>query len=269
MNETTFNWNDLRLFMAVAREGGLHRASHLTGSSPATLSRRMLELERELGQELFIRHDRGYTLTDKGQDLLQRLYAVEADIFSATCAQKPPTQPMVKISAGTWTSAFLMDHFDKISGNPMDVSLRFIAAEPRLDVRHREIMIGIRNQKPSEPSLVIRKLSRVEFAPYATKTNPDGWIKVTIDTPSARWVSQKSDTNIVCEVNHPRNALDLALNGYGCALLPTFIGDQQKSLQRIDQPVAELAHNRYLVTHQDDRHLPYVRRVINRLVNIL
>ena len=64
------DWNDLRLFLAVAREGGLSPAARAAGSSPATLARRMLALERRLGRELFVRHERGYALTDGGRALL-------------------------------------------------------------------------------------------------------------------------------------------------------------------------------------------------------
>ncbi len=66
MNETNFDWDDLRLFLAVAREGGLAAASASTGKSPPTLGRRMLALERRLGLELFERLPRGYALTDQG-----------------------------------------------------------------------------------------------------------------------------------------------------------------------------------------------------------
>ena len=63
MNETISNWDDLHLFLAVAREGGLSPAARLTGRSAATLGRRMLALERSMGRELFVRHERGYELT--------------------------------------------------------------------------------------------------------------------------------------------------------------------------------------------------------------
>ena len=48
-------------------------------------------------------------------------------------------------------------------------------------------------------------------------------------------------------------------------LLPTFIGDGQESLVRVGSVVSELSHDQWIVTHQDDRHLPEVRRTIDRL----
>ena len=76
----------------------------------------------------------------------------------------------------------------------------------------------------------------------------------------------------VCEVNAPRNSLDLAIAGLGTALLPTFIGDSQPGLRRTGGTIAELAHEQYeqwLVTHQEDRHLPEVGRTIDRMCRVL
>lgn len=269
MNEKIADWTDLLLFLAVAREGGLSRAAKITGRSPATLSRRMLALERATGRELFIRHDRGYELTADAKVFVDELSEVEARINRLTARPSQAKHPLVKISTGTWTTLFLIDQFDKITGVPADIRLRFVSAENILDISRREVVIGVRNARPSEEALVARKMSRVEFAPYATKNAPERWIKVLASTPSARWVDKMVGNDAVCEVNAPRNSLDLALLGKGIALLPTFIGEKQKGLHKIGASVPELAHDRWIVTHQDDRHLPEVRRTIDRLYDVL
>lgn len=263
------NWDDLQLFLAVAREGGLSPAARATGRSPATLGRRMLALERTLKRELFVRHERGYELTAQARALLEELTEVEARIIAATAPGAGDEVPLVKISAGNWTVLALMARMTEIAGTPPDTRLRFVAAEDILDIPHREVVIGIRNARPTEESLAGRKLARVEFAGYATEAAPDRWIKVLANTPSARWLDRKVGSDAVCEVTAPRNALDLALGGAGIALLPCFIGDAQPALQRRGATVPELASDRWIVTHQDDRHLPEVRRVIDRLSRVL
>lgn len=269
MNETNASWDDLHLFLAVARNGGLSPAARETGRSAATLGRRMYALERDIGRELFVRHDRGYEMTADARALLRDLTEVETRILRLTAKPSGMARPLVKLSAGTWTTLALLDHLDALTGTPADIRLRFVSAEEILDIPHREVVIGIRNSRPTNESLAGRKLSRVEFAPYARANAPQRWIKVLAYTPSARWLDKTIGEDAICEVNTPRNSLDLALAGKGIALLPTFIGDGQEQLDRVGSTLPELAHDRWIVTHQDDRHLPEVRRTINRLCDVL
>ncbi len=269
MNERSVNWDDLLLFLAVAREGGLSSAARTTRRSAATLGRRMLSLERATGRELFVRHDRGYEVTAEGRKLLEKLTEIEARIVRLTTPPDERVGPLVKVSAGTWTTLALLQKLDDIIGTPPDIRLRFISAENILDISRREVVIGFRNRRPTEDGLAGRKLSRVEFAPYASKVAPERWIKVLADTPSARWLDRMIGNDAICEVNAPRNSLDLALAGKGITLLPTFIGDAQKGLQRTGGTIPELAHDQWIVTHQDDRHLPEVRRTIDRMCCVL
>lgn len=269
MSETKTNWDDLHLFLAVAREGGLSPAARATGRSAATLGRRMLALERATGRELFVRHDRGYEMTADARNLLIDLTEIEARIVRLTATSNEKERPLVKVSAGTWTTLSLLDRLDEITGKPADIRLRFVSSESTLDISRREVVIGFRNRRPTEDSMAGRNLSRVEFAPYATAAAPERWIKVLADTPSARWLDKTVGSDVVCEVNAPRNSLDLALAGKGIALLPTFIGDARKGLRRTGATIPELGHDQWIVTHQDDRHLPEVRRTIDRLCRVV
>lgn len=269
MSETHAGWDDLHLFLAVAREGGLSPAARATGRSAATLGRRMLALERVMGRELFVRHDRGYELTADGRQLLDDLTEVESRIVRLTGSPGDAERRLVKVSAGSWTTLALLDRLDDIIGSPVDIRLRFISTETTLDIPRREVVIGFRNRRPTEDGLAGRSVSRVEFAPYARADAPERWVKVLADTPSARWLGKMIGNDAVCEVSSPRNSLDLALAGKGIALLPTFIGDAQTALRRTGGTIPELAHEQWIVTHQDDRHLPEVRRTIDRMCRVL
>lgn len=262
------SWDDLAAFLAVARAGGLASAARETQSSAPTLGRRMRALERTLGRELFIRRTHGYDLTEAGKSLLVDLGNVAGRIEQII---KPPMRgslPLVKVSAGTWTTLALVRSFDKIVGVSPDVQLRFVSSEAVLSIVRREVSIAVRNSRPLEIGLVGRKLAKNEFAIYAIPNAPAGWVVVNVDTPSARWVRERAGPDILHEVNHPRVALDLALVGAGRVVLPTFIGDGEVSLERISDPIAELAHDAWLVTHDDDRHLPEIRRVIDRITTL-
>lgn len=259
-------WDDLADFLAVAKVGGLAAASKCVVSSAPTLGRRMRSLERALGRELFIRRTHGYDLTDAGTDLMREIEAVAEQIARATAKPKENKPPLVKLSAGAWTSLALAQSWQSVTGDPPDVRLRLVSSEAILSLKRREASIAIRNKRPTESGLARRKLARNEFAVYARADAPSRWIFHLVDTPSSRWTKERAGKDFFYEVSHPRLALDLALAGAGQVVLPTFIGDEERSLQRRSENISELSHDAWLVAHDDDRHLPEIRRVIDRVV---
>ena len=111
----TISWDDLRLFLDVARLGGLSAATSTTGLSAATLGRRVTALEQQIGEPLFIRRQTGYQLTPAGEELLARAEDVEAAMRALTRWRDGSVgEQIVRISAGTWTSAFLARHIGEL-----------------------------------------------------------------------------------------------------------------------------------------------------------
>ncbi len=259
------SWDDLSAFLAIARNGGLSGAAREIGSSPPTLGRRMRAMERALGRDLFIRRTHGYDLTEAGERLREDLQPAELAIIRATVPAPDCCLPVVRITAGTWTMLALTDILPAITGNPPDLRLKLLQEEQPLSIPRREAAIGFRNSRPEEAGLAARKLRPVAFAPYAAPDAPQLWIVVRIETPSARWVAARCGDTVIAEVDTPRLALDLALKGMGRVLLPTFVGDAHPQLERVGAEVDELTHDQWLVTHNDDRALPEVRRALDRI----
>ena len=265
-NTERVRWDDLSAFLAVARAGGLAAAAKDIASSAPTLGRRMRALERALGRELFVRRTHGYDLTDAGAALMRELDDVAGHIERVTARPEREDKPLIKVSAGTWTSLALVRRWRDISGDPPDVRLRFVSSEAVLSITRREVSLAIRNRRPTEPGLAGRKLARNEFAVFAARQAPTTWIIPNVDTPSSHWARARAGQDFCYEVNHPRLALDLALAGAGQVVLPTFIGDEESGLERRSEAIAELSHDAWLVVHDDDRHLPEIRRVIDRIL---
>jgi len=74
----TLSLDDLRVFLAVACEGSLNAATNHLSASPATLSRRINQLENETGKSLFYRSSAGYQLTAGGESLRERVLVLDA-----------------------------------------------------------------------------------------------------------------------------------------------------------------------------------------------
>ena len=252
------NWDDLRLFLAVARQGGLAGAARQTATSAPTLGRRMVALEARLGAELFERHARGYRLTGEGIALLEKAERAEAEIAPLSESDR---LPLVKISAGTWMTWFLCRNAARIEHD--NVRVRFISADHKLDIARREAVIGIRNARPDQIGLAARRAGKVRFAIYGARRAP--WAAVMVPTPSATWVAGKEGPRI--EVSHPRSALDLAQAGVVRAVLPVFVGEQQ-GLEPLCF-VEELTHHQWIVSHEEERHAPAVRTILRSVSHLV
>ena len=95
------DWNDLRYFLAVARDGSTLAAAKALRVSQTTVARRIAALEAALGFPLFEKRQAGYALTPAGEDLVNRAEKVEeaANHFSdAASAQSRDVSGTVKIT---------------------------------------------------------------------------------------------------------------------------------------------------------------------------
>ena len=70
------NWDDMRIFLAVARGESLSRAGRVLRMDPATVGRRIARLEESLGAALFAKSPQGYLLTETGQRIIEQAQRV-------------------------------------------------------------------------------------------------------------------------------------------------------------------------------------------------
>jgi DNA-binding transcriptional LysR family regulator len=276
--KSRFDWEELRLFLAVARASGLSGAARLTGVSAPTLGRRMTALERRLNQKLFDRKPGGYALTEAGRELYEQAREMEAVAtgIDRWVSRRAPRR-VVRVSAGAWTSRFLALNIDRLWRPDDPMTLEFLTVAARLDIARREADIGIRNRKPEESRLSGRRTNDVAYAIYRSRHADDGggeprWIGVIGDggvTPSARWVAARHRNDVFLTCTDPRMAVDILHAGTGQAVLPCFVGDSFPELRREGGLIAELAEEQWLVLNDSERRQPAVRLAIDRIAALL
>lgn len=268
------DWDDLRLFLAVSRLGGLSAARAATGLSPATLGRRITGLERRIGVPLFTRLQTGYLLTEAGEELLAHAEEVERAMAGvARWREGAQSQSSVRLSAGNWTTDFLARHIGEL-WCPGEPAIEFVAANARIDIGHRAADIGIRNARPEDAGLAGRRIGKVAFALYgAPGVGPDGPVVGlsgdTSNTPSARWLAASFAARIALRGNSVHAVRELLAGGAGLSVLPCFVGDGDPRLVRLGGVIPELGTEQWLVAHHDERHAPAIRRVIERIVKLM
>lgn len=281
--DETWQWDDLRLFLAVARAGGLAGAARQTRVSPPTLGRRMTELEKNLGSQLFVRQRDGYTLTERGRELLRlaevlELNALNIDRWRAS----DQIGSIVKIAAGTWTSAFIARHLGDLVGEGEDILIELVTGAGLTDLLRREATLGLRNRCPEISGLAGFKLARVEFAVFGGRAYVEArvearehrrfsackWIAFSPPgpkTPSAVWLDEHLQQAPGLRCRSGQEVLEAAVAGLGLCVLPCFIGDAHEGLARASGIIEELGHDQWLVTHDQDRKQRHIRRISDRL----
>lgn len=75
-------WNDVEVFLAIARRGTLGAAARALGQTQPTMGRRLKTLEEALAQTLFQRTADGFVLTDEGQAALGYAERMEEEALS-------------------------------------------------------------------------------------------------------------------------------------------------------------------------------------------
>ncbi|MBB4288510.1 DNA-binding transcriptional LysR family regulator [Rhizobium leguminosarum] len=270
------NWDSYQLFLQVARLGGLTGASAASGLSPATVGRRMLDLEQEIGRALFSRSQTGYRLTGDGQALLDHLQEMEAAARKVEAwRQSGEGGTTVRIAAGTWVAWLLTENFAAIRmpGDAFAISLTI--GEARASLAYRESDIGIRAFEPEEANLAARRLGEVAYAVYIRRNaaeTDERWIAVAEEEAISaylRWPHAHAANDIVATVNRPRSLPDLVRAGAGKTVLPCFVGDLDPQLQRLGGELPELRHAQWIVMNAEDRHRPEIRTVADRMIKLI
>lgn len=271
------SWDSYQLFIKVANAGGLSAAQAASGLSPATLSRRMLTLEQQLGRSLFDRSQTGYALTRDGRALLEHLKSFESaeravDIWS----QNTSAPALVRITVGTWIAWFMAKDFARIQKEQDNVRIELCVTEERAALAHREADIGIRAVEPQELNLTKTLLGEVAYCAYCHRNVSDWqhlpWLAVLPHhaiSAYLRWPHEHCAGQITVMVNRPRSLMDLAIAGAGRVVLPCFVGDHDPNLQRAGEEIVALRHRQWLVTHNDDRHRAEVRLLSKRIVGLI
>ena len=151
------SWDDARLFLAVAEAGSLSRAAAALGVAQPTVSRRLAELEAELGEPLFLRSVEGASLTAYGERLLEpaRRMAEWAGELTRTAERAETSlQGVVRITAPPGVAFDFLAPFAAFLRESLpQVSLEVISTVRYLDLNRREADLALRIERPTQRDL--------------------------------------------------------------------------------------------------------------------
>jgi DNA-binding transcriptional LysR family regulator len=278
------SWNDLRIFLCLAREGTLTTAAKALGVSHPTVARRVQALEQQIGARLVERLPDRFVPTAAGEELLADTEAMEKAALSInrrSAGLSDTVSGVVRLSAGEAMSALLARHLPELRRDLQQIEFELTASHTLANLSRREADLLIREQVPELGSIVARKLGRVAYAiyahpdialseltPAAMKSLP--WIGFDDDhgyMPGQRWLQERLDgQRPAVRGNNWLVLHEAARAGAGFAVLPCYLGDRDANLQRVGGVIADVFADQWLLVHRDLRALPRVRAVMDAVI---
>ena len=167
------NWDDVRIFLAVARAGQILGAARRLELNHATVSRRIATLERALGAKLFRRLTTGSELTEEGQRFLVAAERIEADMIAAradVAGESDEVAGTVRIGAPDgFGVAFLAPRLGQLTERHPQLSIQLVPVPRSFSLSRREADIAITVDRPTEGRLVAAKLVDYTLGLYASR----------------------------------------------------------------------------------------------------
>ena len=169
----SLNWDDIRVFLAVARSGQILAASRRLGLNHATAARRLTALETALDSQLFIRRTNGCVLTGEGEAFLVHAERVEAEMLAAQSGLGKTDSAIsgtVRIGAPDGFGVhFLAERLGMLTSRHPDLTLQLVPVPRSFSLPQREADIAVTVEQPAVGRLVSRKLVDYSLSLYASE----------------------------------------------------------------------------------------------------
>ena len=171
-NDTTMDWDKLRIFHAVADAGSLTHAGEALGLSQSAVSRQIRALEESLNATLFHRHARGLILTEQGELLFDATSAMSKRLDAAAARIRDSEEEVFGELRVTTTTGFgslwLSRRLHRFYETYPDLKIDLMLEERVLDLPMREADVAIRMKEPSQADLIRKRLMGVRMRLYAS-----------------------------------------------------------------------------------------------------
>jgi DNA-binding transcriptional LysR family regulator len=155
------NWDDIRVFLGVAREESLTAAGRVLRMDPATVGRRVARLEERMGVALFVKSPQGYALTDAGARL--RDHAVEAEEALAAGAEVRAGTGLsgqIRIGAPDGCANFVLPQVcAAIQAENPGLEIQVLALPRVVNLSRREADLAITVSPPEAGRLTVQKIT--------------------------------------------------------------------------------------------------------------
>lgn len=168
------DWDNLRIFLAIARAGQILAAAKSLQLNHATVARRLDALEDGLGVKLFERRTTGAVLTPAGESLLTRVERMESELLQADAALPASNAALtgiVRVGAPDGFGTFhLAAELARLANQHQGLTIQLVPLPRTFSLSRREADIVITIERPKLGKAIIKKLTDYSLSVYAAKS---------------------------------------------------------------------------------------------------
>jgi DNA-binding transcriptional LysR family regulator len=277
----TWEWDDVRFFLAASREGSLSGAARLLNVDHVTVGRRIAALEERLGAKLLTRTPEGLAATAAGQAILRQCEAMESsafDIERLVAGHDSQYGGRIRLTTTeVLATHVIVPEVAVLCERYPQLQVEILTGVRLLDIARREAEIAVRPVRPTAPSLVCRKLGEFGFALYAsrdylarhgTPTRGRGLrghsLISYVGTPSAGFgplfmKESVEGVKIALRSNDKTVQAQAAAEGLGICELSCIFGDEYPGVVRVWPHEEPTLRPIWMVIHEDLRRAARIR----------
>jgi DNA-binding transcriptional LysR family regulator len=264
------DWDDIRYFLAVAREGSLRAAAEALGVNHSTVLRRVAQLEARLGAQMFEKLPSGYRVTAAGEEvreLAEQMEASSHQLETRVFGRDQSVRGLLRVTlAPTLATHLLMPNFAEFARLHPDIEMEILSSGELANLTNREADVAIRvvyDRKTLPLNLHGLKgpdvfggvyMSRDRLAAWRAGAPPIRWIVIS-SHGIPDWASEGEvrTADAPIRVTDAEAQIVAARQGLGMTTLPCFVGDADPLLVRVPGTDLHMYGTLWLLTQGETR----------------
>ena len=276
-------WSDLRIFLAIAREGTLGAAARKLAQTQPTMGRRLRVLEEAVGHKLLQRTKHGFVLTDEGATLLGHAERMEEEALAIErrlAGQTQQLEGLLRITSSDWFGAHVLTPvLAEFTALHPQITIELLTDARFLSLSHRDADVAFRIRPFDEPDVVSRKLLHMRYGAYqrSGRARPAagdgaGNALISLDaafagTPDDSWLHAMLPKARTAFRSNSRDVqARMCAQGMGIAVLPIPLGDATAGIERIDLGAEPPGRDTWVGYHRDLRRLARLRALLDLVI---
>ncbi len=279
-------WDDMKIFLAVARQESLSGAGRVLKLDPATVGRRIARLEEAVQTPLFVKSPQGYTLSAAGERMLEHAEQVEQAMRAATDALDGPSERLsgqIRIGAPDGSANYLLPQVCAAIGdeNP-ELDIQIVSLPRVVNLSRREADMAITVSQPTAGQFLVQKITdyHLHLAASRRYLRTHGHIDTLDDLKGRRMVGYIPDMIFDAELDYLSDLgisrvhlasnsvavqLKLLVQGVGLGMVHDFALPSHGRLRKVLADQVSLTRSFYLVRHQGDQRSARMNRFAESL----